>query len=187
MQVAFHEFKALFIASWVLFLSACSDNKPGASGYPAFGPEGVNMFVTTPTGLLPPGDTVWPAPGNWGFIPSTLSEDGQPLSCLMPGQPLPDEKVSGIIPVAAVQWREEEKLRTVVVGWPSSSGLGHDYLSFRTNHDPMRLALELWLKHVIAPQADEWVGWQNEVFAMKEIRRSAQRFNQIQTPTPHGD
>jgi len=175
------------IVSGLILAVACSDNQQPISGYSTYGPDGVNMLITTPAGFLVSGNTIWPAPGNWGFIPAAIGEDGQPLSCLLVGHAVMAQEPVGIIPVAAVQWHVEGKIRTVLVGWSSKSGFGQDYLLFRMNHDAMRLALELWLKNVIAPESAVWIGWQNEVFAMQEIQRSSWRFSQIQTPIPRGD
>lgn len=177
----------LSAALLVLLATACTDNKQDSSSLLTFGAEGVNMVVSHPAGTLLAADASWPSPGHWGTIPSTLGEDGQPLSCLMAGSIAPRQWVAAMVPAAAVQWSDKEKVRTVIVGWPATYRPRQDYLSLRMNHDPMRLAFELWLHHEIAPESAQWIGWQNEVFALKEIHRSARRFSQKQTPVQRGD
>jgi inorganic pyrophosphatase len=180
-------FFPFFWGTALLIWSATACSKKDATRLPTFGAEGINMVISHPAGTLLAADASWPCPGYWGTIPSTLGEDGQALSCLMLGSAVNHEPYITIVPAAAVQWNHEGNIRTVVVGWPASYRPRQDYLSLRMRHDPMRQALELWLRHEIAPESAQWIGWQNEVFALKEIDRSTRRFNQTQTPAQHGD
>ncbi len=180
-------FFPFILGTALLIWSATACSKKDATRLPTFGAEGINMVISHPAGTLLAADASWPLPGHWGIIPSTLGEDGQPLSCLMLGSIVSLGQSTTMIPAAAVQWNYGGSVRTVVVGWPAGYRPRQDYLSLRMRHDPMRQALELWLRHEIAPESAQWIGWQNEVFALKEIDRSTRRFNQTQTPAQHGD
>ncbi len=176
---------AVLCATVLLLYHACKDRSPGSSIRPAFIDEGVHMVVQHPAGTLPSDRAAWPAPGNMGTVPSTVGEDGRPLACLLIGGTVEAGSTQLVLPIAATQWRAAGKISTCIAAVPvdakARTCAAEDYITLRMQYEPLRTAVELWLRHAYMPEGADWLGWQNEVYAEEEVYRCAQRFVQ-QTP-----
>jgi len=172
---------------------------------PAFTPEGyLNMVVEIPAGTslkleYDPGqgrflpDTLngqareiafLPYPGNYGFIPSTYMDparggDGDALDVLMLGPARPSGTIIEVLPVGALLLRDggEEDTKIVAVARDDRlNPMGIDeFRDLLTEFDPARRIVEEWFEHYKGFQQVDLVGWEDETYARREVKKWAKQ------------
>ncbi len=172
---------------------------------PAFTPEGyLNMVVEIPAGTslkleYDPGqgrflpDTLngqvreiafLPYPGNYGFIPSTYMDparggDGDALDVLMLGPARPSGTIIEVLPVGALLLRDggEEDTKIIAVARDDRlNPMGIDeFRDLLTEFDPARRIVEEWFEHYKGFQQVELVGWEDETYARREVKKWAKQ------------
>jgi inorganic pyrophosphatase len=172
---------------------------------PAFTPEGyLNMVVEIPAGsslkieydprqrrFLP--DTLdgqprkiafLPYPGNYGFIPSTYMDparggDGDALDVLMLGPARPSGTVIEVIPVGTLLLRDGGEEDTKIIAVAREEGLNpmgmDEFRDLLTEFDPARRIVEEWFEHYKGFQQVELVGWEDEAYALREVKKWAKQ------------
>lgn len=123
-------------------------------------------------------------PTNYGYIPNTLSEDGDPVDVLVV-TPVP--LISGaVIPcrvVGMLQMTDESGIDAKLLAVPTTK-LSTMYQSIQTHLDlpqHLLLSLEHFFNHYKDLEAGKWVkidGWVGPEAARAEIMASVNRFNQ---------
>ena len=123
-------------------------------------------------------------PTNYGYIPNTLSEDGDPVDVLVV-TPVP--LISGaVIPcrvVGMLKMTDESGVDAKLLAVPTTK-LSKMYQSVQTHLDlpqHLLLSLEHFFKHYKDLEEGKWVqvdGWVGPEEARKEIVSSIDRFNQ---------
>lgn len=122
-------------------------------------------------------------PTNYGYIPNTLSEDGDPVDVLVV-TPVP--LISGaVIPcrvVGMLKMTDESGVDAKLLAVPITK-LSKMYQSIQSYQDlpqPLLLSLEHFFKHYKDLEEGKWVkidGWVDADEARKEILASVERFN----------
>ena len=129
-------------------------------------------------------------PCNYGFIPHTLSEDGDPLDALVVSpMPLLPGVVVRCRPVAVLATEDDAGLDAKVLCVPASA-LSREYDAVREKSD-LPAALVEQIEHFFAHYKDlepgKWMrvkGWGDGKAAAAEIVSSMQRYNSC-TPKPN--
>ncbi len=122
-------------------------------------------------------------PTNYGYVPNTLSEDGDPVDVLVV-TPVP--LISGAVipcrPVGMLKMADESGVDVKVLAVPITK-LSKMYESIMTHQDlPLHLLLSLehFFKHYKDLEEGKWVkidGWEGPEAAREEILKSIERFN----------
>lgn len=123
-------------------------------------------------------------PSNYGYIPQTLSEDGDPVDVLVV-TPVP--LISGaVIPcrvVGMLKMTDESGVDAKLVAVPTTK-LSKMYASIETYLDlpqHLLLSLEHFFNHYKDLEEGKWVkieGWEGPEEARSEIMKSIERYNQ---------
>lgn len=125
-------------------------------------------------------------PANYGFIPHTLAEDGDPTDVLVvTPTPLMHAAVIPVRPVGMLKMSDESGVDAKIVAVPSrklSSGY-RDVMNY-TDLPPLLLRqIQHFFERYKELDAEKWVkveGWGNAEEAKKEIMASIQRYNDEQ-------
>lgn len=122
-------------------------------------------------------------PTNYGYIPNTLSEDGDPVDVLVV---TPVSLISGVViscrVVGMLKMTDEAGVDTKLLAVPTRK-LSKMYESIRTYEDLPRhllLSLEHFFQHYKDLEEGKWVkvdGWEGPEAAHQEILASVARFN----------
>ncbi|KTD33122.1 inorganic pyrophosphatase [Legionella nautarum] len=122
-------------------------------------------------------------PTNYGYVPSTLSEDGDPVDVLVV-TPVP--LISGAVipcrPVGMLKMTDEAGVDAKLLAVPISK-LSKMYDSIKTHEDIPRhllLSLEHFFQHYKDLEEGKWVklnGWEGPEAAYQEILSSIERYN----------
>lgn len=125
-------------------------------------------------------------PGDYGFIPSTLGEDGDPLDvillvsqptftgCLVPARPI------GVLKMMD-QGEGDDKILAVPVGEPSYSSVTEHSQIFE--HTLREIAHFFETYKLLENKQTQSLGWRDAVEAKKIILESAQRFVDAKSAT----
>jgi len=167
---------------------------------PAFTDQGVNAVVEIPAGTnhkiefdlqsgafqadsLRGGGRVidfLPYPGNYGFIPSTYLDprqggDGDPLDVLVIGESRPTGAVLQVRPIGALRLSDEGEIDTKIIAVPADSSKrviqANNFQEFLIEYDAARRIIEEWFISYKGMGATELLGWEDESFALEEIRK----------------
>lgn len=124
-------------------------------------------------------------PTNYGYVPSTLSEDGDPVDVLVV-TPVP--LISGAVipcrPVGMLKMTDEAGVDAKLLAVPTSK-LSKMYDSIKTFEDIPRhllLSLEHFFQHYKDLEEGKWVkldGWEGPEAARQEILSSIERYNKM--------
>ena len=123
-------------------------------------------------------------PCNYGYIPKTLSDDGDPLDVLVitPIPLLPGSVIRSRI-IGMLEMEDEAGLDAKLLGVPIKK-LTSIYERIQSPHDVPELLLQQithFFEHYKDLEPNKWVkvlGWQEKETAIKEIVQSIERFNQ---------
>lgn len=123
-------------------------------------------------------------PTNYGYVPQTLSEDGDPVDVLVV-TPVP--LISGAVipcrPVGMLKMTDESGVDAKILAVPTTK-LSKMYQSVQTHLDlpeSLILSLEHFFKHYKDLEVGKWVkieGWVGVEEARQEILNSITRFNE---------
>lgn len=123
-------------------------------------------------------------PTNYGYIPNTLSEDGDPVDVLVV-TPVP--LISGAVircrPLGMLKMTDESGVDAKILAVPTSK-LSKMYDSVQTYEDipqPLLLSIEHFFKHYKDLEEGKWVkvdGWEGPQAAREEIMGSVTRHEQ---------
>jgi len=122
-------------------------------------------------------------PTNYGYVPNTLSEDGDPVDVLvMTPVPLISGSVVRCRPLGLLKMTDESGIDAKILAVPVSK-LSKMYDSLKTYQDvseQLLLSLEHFFKHYKDLEEGKWVkveGWEGPEVARQEILASVKRFN----------
>lgn len=124
-------------------------------------------------------------PANYGYIPHTLSEDGDPVDVLVV-TPMP--LISGAVircrPVGVLKMTDESGVDAKVLAVPISklSKMYHNVASFEDLPQQLLLSIEHFFKHYKDLEEGKWVkvnGWDTPSAACQEIQASIARYQQV--------
>ncbi len=121
-------------------------------------------------------------PTNYGYIPNTLSEDGDPVDVLViTPVPLISGAVVSCRVVGLLKMTDEAGIDAKLLAVPTNN-LSKMYQSIETYQDlpqPLLLSIEHFFKHYKDLEEGKWVkidGWEGPDAARKEILSSVTRF-----------
>jgi len=125
-------------------------------------------------------------PANYGYVPETLSDDGDPVDVLVV-TPVP--LISGAVircrPIGMLKMKDESGIDAKVLAVPVSK-LSKMYESVETHNDlpqPLLQSIEHFFKHYKDLEEGKWVdvnGWEGPDAALKEITDSVKRYQEQQ-------
>lgn len=119
-------------------------------------------------------------PGNYGFIPSTLMDeerggDGDALDVLVLGPARPTGSVMKAIPVGTLMLRDRGEIDTKIIAVPFEEGDRvmpvNEFEDLLLEYDPVRRIVEEWFSHYKGFQQVEFLGWEDEKYAWKEVEK----------------
>ncbi len=121
-------------------------------------------------------------PCNYGFVPNTLSEDGDPVDVLVPTPfPLQHGAVINCRPVGVLKMTDESGVDAKIIAVPTDK-LTKIYSHVKDVTDLPELLLaqiKHFFEHYKELDADKWVkvdGWENAVEAKKDIMNSIKAY-----------
>lgn len=123
-----------------------------------------------------------PYPANYGFIPSTkMSEseggDGDALDVLVIAESLPLRTVLPVIPIATLRLSDDGELDTKIIAVPADPSRqviqATNYQDFAIRYDAARQIIEQWFLSYKGVGRTKLLGWNDEKYALREIRRWA--------------
>lgn len=121
-------------------------------------------------------------PANYGYIPNTLSEDGDPVDVLVVTPvPLINGAVIPCRPVGMLKMTDESGVDAKLIAVPTTK-VSKMYQSVNTYQDlpqPLLLSIEHFFKHYKDLEEGKWVkvdGWEGPDAARKEIMQSVERY-----------
>lgn len=181
--------------------SCSSENKPSNYyTLPTFSEEGINVVIEIPAGTnqkieyqtaqntfendIENGEArkiaFLPYPANYGFIPSTLMDearggDGDALDVLLIASSLSTGTVVEAKPIAALRLNDSGEIDTKIIAIPTDETLKlfdvKDFVSFMIEYDPAKLIIEEWFLSYKGPGKTTLLGWEDENYAMREIKK----------------
>lgn len=125
-------------------------------------------------------------PANYGYVPNTLSEDGDPVDVLVTTPvPLVSGSVISCRPVGVLMMTDESGPDAKIIAVPSDK-LSRSYRHIKSYDQlPLNLieSIEHFFKHYKDLDDGKWVsidGWRDADSAREEIMASIKRFNQTE-------
>ncbi|AWL10769.1 Inorganic diphosphatase [Saliniradius amylolyticus] len=122
-------------------------------------------------------------PTNYGYVPHTLSEDGDPVDVLVPTPfPLLPGSVIACRPVGVLKMTDESGTDAKVLAVPKDK-LSTVYRGIKDINDLselLRHQIEHFFEHYKDLEPNKWVkidGWADAAAAKKEIESSVKRYN----------
>ncbi|QCK15139.1 inorganic diphosphatase [Mangrovivirga cuniculi] len=172
------------------------------SGIPILGQNNIEMLVEIPAGtitkyemnkesgeLLP--DSLngkiriidfLGYPGNYGFIKNTMLSkneggDGDPLDVLLISAPLSGGRSIEIRPIAILKLIDNGEKDDKIIAVPESGSVSNlqnidSFEEFKLNYPKVMEIIKLWFTNYKGKGTVSFVGWENELEAIKLIERS---------------
>lgn len=121
-----------------------------------------------------------PYPGNYGFIPGTFMDparggDGDALDILVIGESQATGTVLEAKPIGALLLKDNGELDTKIIAVPANAEeqimAVNSFLDFMLEYDAARQIIENWFLNYKGFGEMEFIGWQDEAFAMEEINK----------------
>lgn len=121
-----------------------------------------------------------PYPGNYGFIPSTYMNpekggDGDALDVLVISNSVPTGTVMNVLPIAALQLKDNEEIDTKIIAIPADSTArtlqATNFTQFLIEYNMAKKIIEDWFIGYKGVGQMELIGWEDEKGAMREIER----------------
>lgn len=123
-------------------------------------------------------------PGNYGFVPNTLSKDGDPIDVLICNNlPILPGAVINVRPIGVLMMEDESGLDEKIIAIPTDK-LTKLYLNVHEYTDLAGITLqqiEHFFKHYKDLEKDKWVridGWKNASYAKQMIIEAIKRAKQ---------
>ena len=127
-------------------------------------------------------------PGNYGFVPHTLSADGDPIDVLIANtRPILPGAVINVRPVGVLNMTDESGGDEKIIAVPSPK-LTQRYVTIRNHTDLPRITLEQiqhFFEHYKDLEPGKWVkvaGWGDAEAAQRCIREAIDRHAQLRAP-----
>ena len=116
-----------------------------------------------------------PYPGNYGFVPGTRTEAGNPLPVLVLAESQSAGTVLEVLPIGLVLLDKAGTLERVVVAVPARPSqqilAGATTSADFVEHYPAAYQmLRLWFQHHAAPVPVRIMSWRDEAYAMQYVR-----------------
>ena len=121
-----------------------------------------------------------PYPGNYGYIPGTYLDpqrggDGDALDILVLSESQATGSLLEVLPIAALQLKDCGEWDTKIIAIPSDSTQQimaiRDFTHFMTEYNGVQAMVKNWFLQYKGLGEMEFVAWQNERFAEKEIEK----------------
>ena len=122
-----------------------------------------------------------PYPGNYGFIPSTLSAtdeggDGDALDMLVIAEALPTGTILEVIPIGMLKLLDNGAYDYKIIGVPAKKELqiitATTYTDFLKKYPKAKEIIDSWFLNYDTSDILSSEGWTNEKEALKEIQKS---------------
>lgn len=120
-------------------------------------------------------------PFNYGFIPGTLEEDGDPVDVLVISrEPVAPGSLIEVVPIGLLDMEDEEGLDSKVIAVPKPK-LDPYYESWRDVEDlpdSLKARIKHFFEHYKELEPGKWVkvrGWRGSSEALESIRRAIER------------
>ena len=123
-----------------------------------------------------------PYPGNYGFIPSTFMDperggDGDALDVLLLSESHPTGSVIEAVPLGVLRLKDDGEIDTKIIAVPVDPTQRiietSNFRDFLIQYDPAKRIIEEWFLNYKGLGAMELLGWEDETYAIDEIRRWA--------------
>jgi inorganic pyrophosphatase len=121
-------------------------------------------------------------PFNYGFVPGTLEEDGDPVDVLVISQ---DQLLPGSVirvrPIGVLETQDEKGFDAKIVAVPADK-IDPRYRNVRDIvdlPDALKERIEHFFAHYKELERGKWVkviGWKNREFALEKIRKAIERY-----------
>ena len=121
-----------------------------------------------------------PYPGNYGFIPSTYMDpmqggDGDALDVLVIAESLPTGTVLETKPIATLLLKDNGDLDTKIIAIPVNLEDQvlpiANFQDFLIHHDISKRMIEQWFLNYKGPNEMQLIRWEDEQYAMQEIKK----------------
>ena len=121
-----------------------------------------------------------PYPGNYGFIPSTYMNpeqggDGDALDILVVSESQPTGSIIEVQPIGVLLLKDKGEIDTKIIAIPIDKAkqliAAADFKSFLIEYDAAKRIIEEWFLNYKGYGVVELVGWQDEAYAMEEIKK----------------
>ncbi|WP_116125788.1 inorganic diphosphatase [Lewinella sp. IMCC34183] len=121
-----------------------------------------------------------PYPGNYGFVPSTLMDegrggDGDPLDVLVIGEALPTGTTLRALPIATLMLRDRGEIDTKIIAVPADPAARtlqvENFLDFSLGNDAAKRIVETWFLNYKGAGVTELLRWEDEGYAWREVRK----------------
>ena len=126
-------------------------------------------------------------PGNYGFVPHTLSEDGDPIDVLIANtRPIFPGAVINVRPVGVLNMTDESGGDEKIIAVPSTK-LTQRYVGVKSYRDLPRITLEQiqhFFEHYKDLELGKWVkiaGWGDDADARQRIQEAIDRENRTRS------
>jgi inorganic pyrophosphatase len=123
-------------------------------------------------------------PFNYGFVPGTLEEDGDPVDVLVISQ---DQLLPGSVirvrPIGVLETQDEKGFDAKIVAVPADK-IDPRYRNVRDIADlpdALKERIEHFFAHYKELERGKWVkviGWKNREFALEKIRKAIERYRE---------
>jgi inorganic pyrophosphatase len=123
-------------------------------------------------------------PFNYGFVPGTLEEDGDPVDVLVISQ---DQLLPGSVirvrPIGVLETQDEKGFDAKIVAVPADK-IDPRYKSVRDIADlpdALKERIEHFFAHYKELERGKWVkviGWKNREFALEKIKKAIERYRE---------
>ena len=119
-------------------------------------------------------------PGNYGFIPSTFLDperggDRDALDILLISESLETGSVVEVKPIAALMLKDRGEIDTKIIAIPVDSFRQvmavRDFQHFLIEYDAAKKILEDWFLNYKGFGKTEFIGWKDDVYAIREINK----------------
>lgn len=121
-----------------------------------------------------------PYPGNYGFIPSTYLDpvrggDGDPLDVLIIAESYPTGTVLETIPIAVLLLKDANEIDNKIIAIPADFDKriiqATNFKEFKSRYPKAQEIIQDWFLNYKGGNEIEFIGWEDEQFATKEIKR----------------
>jgi len=122
-------------------------------------------------------------PFNYGFIPGTLEEDGDPVDILVISrEPVYPGSLIEVVPIAVLNMEDEEGLdwKIVAVPKPKLDPLYRNWTDVDSIPEALKAKIKHFFEHYKELEPGKWVkvkGWEGKEKALEIIRRAIERYN----------
>ncbi|MEB3759868.1 MAG: inorganic diphosphatase [Desulfurococcales archaeon] len=122
-------------------------------------------------------------PFNYGFIPGTLEEDGDPVDILVISrEPVYPGSLIEVVPIAVLNMEDEEGLdwKIVAVPKPKLDPLYKDWTDVDSIPEAIKNKIKHFFEHYKELEPGKWVkvkGWEGKEKALEIIKKAIERYN----------